>query len=135
IEDGVFKGMGVVVGQVTGGGPAERAGIEANDIIESIGGQAVPSSDILRAVVNTMRPGKELAVRVWRRGVPIETTVVLDELDPINAIGGPTEEMLDEYVGLNITLDNGGRVYVRRTRTDSLAERAGLEPRQRILAI
>jgi S1-C subfamily serine protease len=136
IENGdEFVGMGVVVGQVTDGGPAERAGIQADDIIESIGGQAVPSSDILRAVVNTMRPGKELSVRVWRRGVPIETTVVLDELDPINAIGGPTEEMLDEYLGLNITLDDGGRVYVRRTKTDSLAARAGLEPRQQIVAV
>lgn len=130
-----FVSKGVVVGQVTAGGPAERAGILANDIIESIGGQAVPSPQILRAVVNTMRPGKELKVRVWRQGEPIETTVVLDELDAVNAIGGPTEELLNEYLGLGITLDNSGRVYVRGTRDDSLAANAGFEPRQRIVAI
>lgn len=135
IEGDVFRGVGVVVAQVTDGGPAERAGIVANDIIESIGGQAVPSPDILRAVVNTMRPGKELSIRVWRNGAPIETTVVLDELDSINAIGGPTEAMLDRHVGLDISLDRDGAVYVRRTRNDSAAQRAGLERGQRILAI
>ncbi len=135
IEDDVFKGIGVVVGQVTDGGPAERAGILADDIIESIGGQAVPSPDILRAVVNTMRPGKELSVRVWRDGTPIETTVVLDELDSINAIGGPTEQMLDRHIGLDIRLDNRGLVYVRRTRDNSVARRAGLAEGQQIVAI
>lgn len=135
IENGVFKGMGVVVGQVTSGGPAERAGIEANDIIESIGGQAVPSPQILRAVVNTMRPGKELDVRVWRGGEPIVTTVVLDELDSINAIGGPTEQILDDYLGMDISVDTGGRVYVQRTKENSLAARAGLEPGQQILSV
>lgn len=135
IDVGDFVGMGVVVGQVTSGGPAEQAGIRSNDIIESIGGQAVPSPQILRAVVNTMRPGKELNVRVWRNGSPIETTVVLDELDSINAIGGPTEQMLSVSVGLDITLDNEGRVYVRRTKDDSPAAQAGLEPRQQIVAI
>lgn len=135
IDVGDFVGMGVVVGQVTSGGPAERAGIRSNDIIESIGGQAVPSPQILRAVVNTMRPGKELNVRVWRDGSPLETTVVLDELDSINAIGGPTEQMLSLSVGLDITLDNEGRVYVRRTKADSPAAQAGLQPRQQIVAI
>lgn len=130
-----FVGMGVLVGQVTDGGPAERAGILANDIIESIGGQAVPNSQILRAVVNTMRPGKALDVRVWRRGEPIETTVVLDELDALNAIGGPTEQILDDYLGLDIMVDNGGRVYVQRTKDDSLAKRAGLQPGQQIMAV
>lgn len=130
-----FLGMGVQVGQVTRGGPAERAGILADDIIESIGGQAVPSPEILRAVVNTMRPGKELSIRVWRDGNPVEATVVLDELDSINAIGGPTEAMLSLSVGLDITLDNGGRVYVRRAKSDSPAARAGLEPRQQILEV
>jgi len=128
-------GTGVQVGQVTRGGPAERAGILADDIIESIGGQAVPSPEILRAVVNTMRPGRELSIRVWRDGRPVEATVVLDELDSINAIGGPTEQMLSYRVGLDITLDNGGRVYVRRAKSDSPAAQAGLEPRQQILAV
>ncbi len=135
IDNDIFMGFGVVVGQVTDGGPAERAGIQANDVIESIGGQAVPTPDILRAVVNTMRPGKELSVRVWRDGDPIETTVVLDELDSINAIGGPTEFMLDRHVGLDIRLDNRGRVYVDETRDESAARRAGFEPGQQIVAI
>lgn len=135
IDGEEFRGVGVLVGQVTDGGPAERAGIMADDVIESIGGQAVPSPEILRAVVNTMRPGKELSVRVWRDGRVVETTVVLDELDSINAIGGPTEAMLREYVGLDISLDNGGRVFVRRTKSESAAAEAGLEPRQRIIAI
>lgn len=135
IDNGAFRGVGVLVGNVTDGGPAERAGILANDIIESIGGQAVPSPEILRAVVNTMRPGKALKVRVWRNGGPVETTVVLDELDSINAIGGPTEQMLALHVGLNITLGEDGRVYVRRTLDGSPAAGAGFERGQQIVAV
>lgn len=135
IDQGVFRGIGVLVGQVTDGGPAERAGILADDIIESIGGQAVPSPEILRAVVNTMRPGKELAVRVWRDGRSVETTVVLDELDSINAIGGPTEQMLQRQVGLRITLDDNGAVLVFRVAGDSPAAQAGLQPGQQIMSV
>lgn len=135
VDAGVSRGLGVVVGQVTSGGPAERAGIQDNDVIESIGGQPVPSPDILRAVVNTMRPGKEVAVRVWRDGSPIDTTVVLDELDSINAIGRPVQQILDDVLGLDIRLDNQGLVYVQRTAEDSPAQRAGLERNQQIVKI
>lgn len=135
IDGDLFRGIGVVVGGVTDGGPAERAGILADDIIESIGGQAVPSPQILRAVVNTMRPGKELAIRVWRDGRSIETTVVLDELDSINAIGGPTEEMLGRTVGVGITLDDDGSVRIRQTLDNSPAQRAGLEAGQEVLEV
>ncbi|GIW74875.1 MAG: hypothetical protein KatS3mg103_1397 [Phycisphaerales bacterium] len=135
IEDGRFRGIGVLVGQVTEGGPAERAGFKAGDIIERIGEQAITSPEILRAVVNTMPPGKAMQVRIWRDGKPIETTVVLDELDPINAIGGPTEQMLEARVGLRIALVDGNVVSVRRVAEGSPADRAGLRPGQRILAI
>ena len=134
IEGEIFRGMGVVVGQVTGGGPAERAGIQSDDIIESIGGQAVPNWSILRAVVNTMRPGEELDIRVWRDGRPLAKTVVLDKLDSINAIGGPTEELLERRVGVGIRL-NDGRVFIRRTSEDSPADRAGLEAGQEVVEV
>lgn len=135
VDAGISRGIGVVVGQVTSGGPAERAGIQDNDVIESIGGHPVPTPDILRAVVNTMRPGKEVSVRVWRDGLPIDATVVLDELDSINAIGRPVQLMLDEVLGLDIRLDNQGLVYVQRTADDSPAQRAGLERNQQIVEI
>jgi len=133
-DQGVFHGVGVLVGQVTDGGPAERAGIMANDIIESIGGQAVPSPQILRAVVNTMRPGEELAIKVWRDGRPLDKVVVLDRLDSVNAIGGPTEAMLMRQVGLDIFVEND-RVFVRRTSDDSPAERAGFEAGQEVIEV
>lgn len=130
-----FVGLGVSIAQITDGGPAQQAGLRPNDIIETIGGQRVSSPDLLRAVVNTVRPGKELKVRAWRQGQPFEATVVLDELDSINAIGGPTERMLQRQVGLDIRLGREGGVYVRSARPDSPASLAGLSTGQRILSI
>lgn len=130
-----FVGLGVAVASITEGGPAEKAGLLSNDIIETIGGQRVSSPDILRAVVNTVRPGQELLVRAWRQGQPFQTTVVLDELDALNAIGGPTERMLDTQVGLQITLGREGTVLVRQTKPNSPAQLAGLTNGQRIVSV
>jgi len=134
IADGSFRGIGVVIGGITEGGPAQSAGLRADDVIESIGGQPTPTPDILRAVVNTARPGEELAVRVWRDGQPIETRVVLDELAPIFAVGQATAEILLREVGMRFD-ERDGAVVVLAVAGDSPADRAGLERGQRIVSV
>ncbi|MEO1009070.1 MAG: trypsin-like peptidase domain-containing protein [Planctomycetota bacterium] len=134
IDGGEFRGLGVLVGDITQGGPAEKAGLMQNDVIESIGGQAVPSRQLLRAVVNTMRPGEELEVVAWRDGAAIRTLVVLDELDPVNAVGPATANILSREVGLVVNLGDDS-VTVLRVAADSPADRAGIEAGQRILEV
>ena len=57
---------GAIVASVTPGGPAEAAGMEANDRIVSFDGQPVGSMDELTVAVRLRAPGTEVPVEVVR---------------------------------------------------------------------
>ena len=59
---------GAKVDTVVSGGPADTAGLKAGDVITSIAGKKVTSSDVLTAIVNTYKPGDKVAVDVTRNG-------------------------------------------------------------------
>jgi serine protease Do len=77
VEDGVF------VVRVTVGGPADRAGIEAGDVILSIDNLEVASGDDLISVIQDRQVGDRVKLLVARQGGERqeEVTVVLGELD------------------------------------------------------
>jgi serine protease Do len=70
---------GVLVGDVTAGGAADRAGIRRGDVLRSLDGRAVASSAALRNEVAALRPGSKVDVEVLRDGRPHELTVKLAE--------------------------------------------------------
>ena len=59
---------GVAVGSVVPGSCAELMGLEAGDIIMSVGGQLVNSFDQLAEVVSSRKPGEDIEVIVSRNG-------------------------------------------------------------------
>ena len=50
------------------GSPADKAGIEATDIIVSFDGKQVESSSDLPRIVGSTRPGTTSPLEVWRKG-------------------------------------------------------------------
>jgi S1-C subfamily serine protease len=68
---------GVVVGAVTDGGPAARAGLRVRDVIVEVGGRPVRDSDDIAAAVNARRPRDELTIVVERGGDRRTLTVTL----------------------------------------------------------
>ena len=58
----------VLVRSVQSGGPAAKAGISVGDVIVSIGGTPVTSSDALIATVRSHKPGDKVSVTVLRGG-------------------------------------------------------------------
>jgi S1-C subfamily serine protease len=56
--------QGVLVAQITAGGPAAKAGIVAGDLILSVGGQATPDTSTLLQIVSTLHPGDTTQVQV-----------------------------------------------------------------------
>jgi regulator of sigma E protease len=68
-----------VIGQVVGGGPAERAGLAEGDRIVRAGDQAVDSWDALVAAIRA-RPGKPLALLVERNATARAVEVVPDSV-------------------------------------------------------
>jgi S1-C subfamily serine protease len=69
---------GVVVQSVTPGGPAAKAGIKPGDVLVSVAGQTISTTDALSSVLATLRPGQTVPVQVLRaNGQPATLQVQL----------------------------------------------------------
>jgi serine protease Do len=77
---GLDRARGALVNSVERGSPAEKAGIEATDIILSFDGKGVESSSDLPRIVGATRPGSHAAVEVWRKSAPKKLTITVGEL-------------------------------------------------------
>ena len=77
---GLAKAAGALVNSVEKGGPAEKAGIEAGDIIVKVDGRAVNTSSELPRIVTQIRPGTKVTLQVWRKGATKDVTVTVAEL-------------------------------------------------------
>jgi serine protease Do len=77
---GLDKARGALVNSVEKGSPADKAGIEATDIIVSFDGKAVESSSDLPRIVGSTRPGSTSTVEVWRKGATKKLSLTVGEL-------------------------------------------------------
>ncbi len=75
------KAEGASVARVEPGSPAEKAGIQAGDIVIKFNGTPVESMGDLRRMAGATKPGTKVAVTVWRKGAPHDLTVVVAELE------------------------------------------------------
>src|SRR3954451_10334581 len=62
---GLPKTSGALVNSVEKGGPADKAGIEASDVILKFDGKNVTSSSDLPRIVAQTRPGSKVTAQVW----------------------------------------------------------------------
>jgi serine protease Do len=72
---------GALVGDVTQGGPAEKAGIKAGDIIVEFDGKTIKEMNDLPRLVAAVAVGKVVEVKVLREGKPQVFKVQVQELD------------------------------------------------------
>jgi serine protease Do len=77
---GLAKPAGALVNAVEKGGPAEKAGVEAGDIIMKFDGKSVSSSNELPRIVGGTKPGSRASIELWRKGTTKEITVTVGEL-------------------------------------------------------
>ncbi|MGB7543487.1 MAG: PDZ domain-containing protein, partial [Burkholderiales bacterium] len=77
---GLPKPMGALVNAVEKGGPAEKAGVEAGDIILKFDGKPVASSSDLPRIVGSTKAGGKAGIELWRKGATREFTVVVGEM-------------------------------------------------------
>ena len=79
---GLGKTQGALVRGVESGAPAEKAGIEAGDIILKFDGKSIEKSSDLPRLAGNVKPGTKAVVTVFRRGVTKEFTVTIAEIEP-----------------------------------------------------
>jgi serine protease Do len=77
---GLDRARGALVNSVEKGSPADKAGVEATDIILSFDGKAVESSSDLPRLVGSTRPGSNVSMEVWRKGARRSLGVTVGEL-------------------------------------------------------
>jgi serine protease Do len=64
----VPNGKGVLVTEVVEGGPAERSGVKAGDIVVSFEGESLSEAYRLRWLAANAGPGRTVKMGVWRAG-------------------------------------------------------------------
>ena len=78
---GLGKPQGALVRGVETGAPAEKAGIEAGDIITKFDGKQIEKSSDLPRMVGNVKPGTKAVVTVFRRGVARDLSVTIAEVE------------------------------------------------------
>ncbi len=73
------RDRGLLVIDVTPGGPAESSGVLVGDLILDVDQQPIGSTDDLLALLTTDRVGRQVAVRVLRGGAVTDLTVTIGE--------------------------------------------------------
>ena len=89
---GLGKAQGALVRGVEAGAPADKAGIEAGDIITKFDGQQIEKSTDLPRLVGNVKPGTRSVVTVFRRGTTRDFSVVVAEIEaekPVRKASGP----------------------------------------------
>ena len=92
---GLGKPIGALVRGVEAGSPAEKAGVEAGDIITKFDGKAIEKSSDLPRVVGSTKPGSKSTVTVFRRGSSKDLSVVIAEVEsdkPVAKAAGKEEK-------------------------------------------
>ncbi len=76
---GLDDNMGALVASTTPGGPADRAGIKAGDVILALNGDAVEDSSDLTRKIGRLFPGSQVTLTLWRKGKRLELKAFLTE--------------------------------------------------------
>ncbi|HEV8097352.1 MAG TPA: DegQ family serine endoprotease [Burkholderiales bacterium] len=77
---GLDRARGALVNSVEKGSPADKAGVEAGDIIVKFDGKPVESQSDLPRIVGATRPGAKVDLEVLRKGSPRSLALVVGEL-------------------------------------------------------
>src|SRR6187551_2226693 len=87
---GLGKPQGALVRSVESGSPADKAGVEAGDIIVKFDGKPIErASDLPRQVGNT-KPGSRSTMTVFRRGGSKDLAVTIAEFEPEKVVAKAT---------------------------------------------
>jgi serine protease Do len=145
---GLSKPSGALVASVQKDGPADKAGIEARDVILKFDGKTINASADLPRIVGATKPGSKVQVQLWRNGSIKELTVTVDEIPPdekpvgragkrgkapetSNRIGLSLSELSAEQKK-QLETENGLLV---EDMVPGIASRAGIQPGDVILSI
>ncbi|MBP6404705.1 MAG: DegQ family serine endoprotease [Proteobacteria bacterium] len=89
---GLGKPQGALVRSVESGSPADKAGVEAGDIIVKFDGRAIDKATDLPRLVGNTKPGSKSTLTVFRRGGSRDLSVVIAELEADKTVAKAPEK-------------------------------------------
>jgi serine protease Do len=136
---------GVLVQQVQPGGPAEKGGIKAGDIITTIDGRSIKDGDDLVNEIASRRPGSSVRLGFLRDGKQSDATVTIGDRDKVfaeigqqqsNATPNERGDAGEQKLGLvvrQVTDQTAAKLHtsgvvIQSVRNGSFADLVGLEP-------
>ena len=139
---GLEAANGALISQVTPGGPADKAGLQPGDIVQSVNGENVKASSDLPVLVGMMPPGTQLTLGIWRNGKREEVQVTLGSgntgsADAGNQSGSATNTdngsgFTSEPTGLQLRSQGQGLLVLQ---VEGAAQQAGLRRGDIILMV
>ena len=112
---------GALINSVTSGGPAEKAGLKAYDVVIEVNGQPVENSNDLRMKVADIAPGTKVEIKFIRDGKEQTVQATIAELQ-LERQGRPAAEGTASSLGLTV-----------EPLTQALARRLGYKTTQGLL--
>ena len=141
---GINTSKGVLVSDVLKASPAEKAGLEAGDIILKINGREVEGIGQLRNTIAMVAPGTKVELLIYRNGKEKTVTVSIAELSDTIAQAGVSELPLKLGLTIEDLTEDSHRYYglqpdegilVTSVDSDSRAFEAGIRPGTIIISV
>ena len=145
---GLKRAMGAMVQGVEAGLPADKAGLEAGDIITRFNGQGIDSPADLSRQVAATRPGTKVSVQVFRRGAYKDLSLTVASMEVAEATPGnkpatPSRSNSAAQAVLGLVVSDLTPDQKRELKSDGVlvdqvdgpAARAGLRPGDVVLAL
>jgi len=142
---GLPDARGALVASVEPGSAADKAGIQAGDVVLSLDGKRIDDMADLPRAVGEKRPGTRIRMEIWRDGRSRDVVATLDEMTNDNIAAAPVPsqvENIDAGLGLSVrtlTSQEAAQLQLRGglvvESVDGAAARAGLRNGDVIIAL
>jgi len=123
---------GALVSSVEPGGPADKAGIKAGDVLLAVNGKTVDRSAELPPLVAAVKPGSKATFEVWRDGAKRTVAVTVGELKPEQVARAPEQREDGGKLGLALRQGEEGLVVEKAS---GPAARAGIQRGDVVVAV
>jgi serine protease Do len=142
---GLSKPMGALINSVEKGGPADKAGLEASDVILKFDDKTINTSSDLPRIVGSTKPGSKVTLQIWRKGAAKDILLTVGEIpadEKIAQRSGKRSKASDNRLGMalsDLTADQRSELGIRSgilvEEVQGTSARAGIRRGDIILAV